>query len=33
LFPHKMGIEPVDREICEVLSNCAGRAIEPYQSR
>jgi hypothetical protein len=33
LFPHKTGIEPVDREICEVLSNCAGRAIEPYQSR
>ena len=31
LFPHKPGIEPVDREICEVLSNCAGRAIEPYQ--
>jgi hypothetical protein len=29
LFPHKAGIEPVDREICEVLSNCAGRAIEP----
>jgi hypothetical protein len=33
LFPHKQGIEPVDREICEVLSNCAGRAIEPYHSR
>jgi hypothetical protein len=33
LFPHKPGIEPVDREICEVLSNCAGRAIEPYRSR
>jgi len=32
LFPHKPGIEPVDREICEVLSNCAGRAIEPYHS-
>lgn len=32
LFPHKAGIEPVDREICEVLSNCAGRAIEPHQS-
>jgi hypothetical protein len=29
LFPHKVGIEPVDKEICEVLSNCAGRAIEP----
>jgi hypothetical protein len=33
LFPHKPGIEPVDREICDVLSNCAGRAIEPYHSR
>jgi hypothetical protein len=30
LFPHKPGIEPIDRQICEVLSNCAGRAIEPY---
>jgi hypothetical protein len=33
LFSHKPGIESVDREICEVLSNCAGRAIEPYHSR
>jgi hypothetical protein len=33
LFPHKAGIQPVDREICEVLSHCAGRAIEPYHSR
>jgi hypothetical protein len=33
LFPHKPGIEPVDREICEVLSHCAGRAIELYHSR
>jgi len=33
LFPHKAGIEAVDREICEVLSNCAGRAVEPYPSR
>jgi len=33
LFSHKTGIEPVDREICEVLSNFAGRAIEPYHSR
>jgi hypothetical protein len=32
LFPHKLGIEPVDREICEVLSNCAGKAIEPYHA-
>jgi hypothetical protein len=33
LFAHKAGIQAVDREICEVLSNCAGRAIEPYHSR
>ena len=33
LFPHKPGIEPVDREICEVLSNCAGRAVDPYPTR
>ena len=33
LFPHKSGIEVVDREICEVLSHCAGRAVEPYHSR
>ncbi len=33
LFPHKAGIEPVDQEICEVLSNCAGRAVEPWHSR
>lgn len=33
LFPHKPGIEPVDRQICEVLSNCAGRAIEPYHRK
>jgi hypothetical protein len=33
LFPHKGGIQPVDRKICEVLSHCAGRAIEPYHSR
>lgn len=31
LFPHKPGIESVDRQICEVLSNCAGRAVEPYR--
>jgi hypothetical protein len=30
LFRHKPGIEPVDRQICEVLSHCAGRAVEPY---
>lgn len=33
LFPHKPGIEAVDREICEVLSNCSGRAVESYPSR
>ena len=33
LFPHKTGIEAVDREICDVLSHCAGRAIEPYRAR
>lgn len=33
LFPHKPGIEAVDREICDVLSHCAGRAIEPHRAR
>lgn len=33
LFPHKVGIEPVDQEICEALSNCAGRAVEPGHPR
>ena len=33
LFPHKPVLNSVDREICEVLANCAGRAIEPYQSK
>jgi hypothetical protein len=33
LFPHKIGIEPVDKEIGEVLSNCGGRAVEPYNAR
>ena len=33
LFPHKPALEAVDREICDVLSNCAGRAIEPYYAR
>jgi len=31
LFPHKATMEAVDHEICEVLSNCAGRAIEPHR--
>ena len=33
LFPHKPGLEAVDLEICEVLSNSAGRAIEPHHAR
>jgi hypothetical protein len=33
LFAHKAGLEAVDREICEVLSHCGGRAVEPYYSR
>jgi|SRR3954469_16143415 hypothetical protein len=33
LFPHKSGLDAVDQEICELLSNCAGRAIEPYHSK
>jgi len=32
LFPHKTALDDVDHEICEILSNFAGRAIEPYQS-
>jgi hypothetical protein len=33
LFPHKSGLDAVDREICNLLSNGAGRAIEPYHSK
>jgi len=33
LFPHKSGLEAVDHEICDVLSNCGGRATEPYRTR
>ena len=33
LFPHKPMLNQVDRELCEILSNCAGRAIEPYVSK
>jgi len=29
LLPQRVGIEAADREICEVLSNCAGRALGP----
>jgi len=32
LFAHKPGIEAADLDIFEVLSNCAGRAVEPYHS-
>lgn len=33
LFPHKMGLDAVDHEICDVMSNCAGRAVEPHHSK
>lgn len=33
LFPHKPLLNEVDHELCEILSNCAGRAIEPYMSK
>ena len=33
LFPHKPLLNQTDHELCEVLSNCAGRAIEPYLSK
>lgn len=33
LFPHKPSLNQIDHELCEVLSNCAGRAIEPYLSK
>lgn len=33
LFPHKLGLETVDHEICDLLSNCAGRAIEPCHAK
>ena len=33
LFPHKPGLDAVDHEICDLLSNCAGRAIEPYNTK
>jgi hypothetical protein len=32
LFPHKSELQPVDQEICEVLTHCAGRAIEPHRA-
>lgn len=30
LLPQKSGFEIVDRQICEVISNFGGRAIQPY---
>jgi len=33
LFPHKPTLDAVDHEICDLLSNCAGRAIEPYNAK
>lgn len=33
LFPHKASLNAIDHEICELLSNNAGRAIEPYSSK
>jgi hypothetical protein len=33
LFPHKPTLNEVDHRICEILSHCAGRAIEPYLSK
>jgi len=29
LLPQRTGIDSADRQICEVLSNCAGRALGP----
>ena len=31
LVTHKNALEPVDKQICEVLSNCAARAVAPYR--
>lgn len=33
LVTHKPSLEPVDREICEVLSNCAARAVSPHGAK
>lgn len=30
LVPHKSALDSADKRICEVLSNCAGRAIAPH---
>jgi len=32
LFPHKTRLEAVDREICDVMTHCGGRAVAPYYS-
>jgi hypothetical protein len=31
LLPQKSGIDAADRELCQVISSCAGRAIEPQR--
>jgi GTP-sensing pleiotropic transcriptional regulator CodY len=33
MLPHKGKFDAADREICKVLSNCAGRAIEPKREQ
>ena len=33
ILPHKGEFDSADREICKVLSNCAGRAIEPKREQ
>ena len=33
LFAHKPALQPVDRGICDVLSNCAGKAVGPRLRR
>ena len=33
LVTHKPGLEPIDRQICEVLSNCAARAVSPHGAK
>ena len=32
VLPQKAALDASDREICQVLSNCAGRAIEPHRA-
>lgn len=33
LVTHKPALEPIDKLICDVLSNCASRAIAPYSPK